>query len=91
MKEVEKFWTFELGVQEGIIVPTWIYVVFQQNHRQHDQNLNNQTFYKVLVTSCHCIIGTSKYPENGISLNYNDDDYSQGYGHIKKHLELSQR
>ena len=39
MKEVntQNFWTFELGTQEGINIPIWIPVVFQQNDRQHDQ------------------------------------------------------
>ena len=37
MKEV--FWTFELGTQEGINVPIWIYVVLQHSDGQHDQNL----------------------------------------------------
>ena len=34
-KEVitQSFWTFELGVQEAISVPIWIYVVFQQKGR----------------------------------------------------------
>ena len=36
------------------------------------------------VTSCQCIIGTEKYPDNSILLNYNDDDYSQGYGQRKE-------
>ena len=46
-KEVktQNLWAFELGTQEGINVPTWIYVGFQQNDRQHDQNLNNDTFF----------------------------------------------
>ena len=41
MKEVntQNFWTFELGTQECINLPTWIFVGFQQNARQHDQNL----------------------------------------------------
>ena len=40
MKEVNtpNFWTFELGTQGGINIPTWIFVAFQQNDRQHDQN-----------------------------------------------------
>ena len=86
MKEVntQNLWTFELGTQEGINVPIWIFVAFQQNDRQNDQNLNNDTFYRPLVTSAQCIIGTEKYPDSGILLNYNDDDYSQGYGEIKE-------
>ena len=86
MKEVntQNLWTFELGAQEGINVPIWIFVAFQQNDRQNDQNLNNDTFYRPLVTSNQCIIGTEKYPDSGILLNYNDDNSSQGYGQIKE-------
>ena len=86
MKEVntQNLWTFELGTQEGINVPIWIFVAFQQNDRQNDQNLNNDTFYRPLVTSAQCIIGTEKYPDSGILLTFNDDDYSQGYGQIKE-------
>ena len=86
MKEVntQNLWSFELGTQEGINVPIWIFVAFQQNDRENDQNLNNDTFYRPLVTSAQCIIGTERYPDSGILLNYNDDDYSKGYGQIKE-------
>ena len=86
MKEVntQNFWTFELGTQEDINIPTWIFVVFQQNDRQHDQNLNNDTFVRLPVISAQVVIGTERYPDSGILLNYDDDDYSQGYGQIKE-------
>ena len=86
LKEVntQNLWTFELGTQEGINVPIWIFVAFQQNDRQNDQDLNNDTFYRPLVTSTQCIIGTEKYPDSSILLDYNDDDYSQGYGQRKE-------
>ena len=86
MKEIntQNLWTFELGTREGINVPIWIFVAFQQSDRQNDQNLNNDTFYRPPVTSAQCIIGTEKYPDSGILLNYNDDDYSQGYGQIEE-------
>ena len=86
MKEVntQNFWTFELGTQEGINIPTWIFVAFQQNDRQHDQNLNNDTFVRLPVISAQVVIGTERYPDSGILLNYDDDDYSQGYGQIKE-------
>ena len=86
MKEVntQNFWTFELGTQEGINIPIWILVVFQQNDRQHDQNLNNDTLPRLPVISVQVIIGTERYPDSGILLNYDDDDYSQGYGQIKE-------
>ena len=86
MKEVntQNLWTFELGTQEGINVPIWIFKAFQQSDRQNDQIFNNDIFYRPLVSSAQCIIGTEKYPDSGILLNYNVDDYSQGYGQIKE-------
>ena len=86
MKEVntQNFWTFELGTQKGVNVPIWVFVAFMQQDRQHDQTLNNDTFYRMPVSSAQCIIGTEKYPDTPILLNYDDDDYSQGYGQIKE-------
>ena len=86
MKEVntQNFWTFELGTQEGINIPTWIFVGFQQNDRQHDQNLNNDTFVRLPVISAQVVFGTERYPDSAILLNYEDDDYSQGYVQIKE-------
>ena len=86
MKEVntQNFWTFELGTQEGINVPIWVFVVFQQMDRQIDQNLNNDTFARLPVISAQVVIGTERYPDSAILLNYNDDNYSQGYGEIKE-------
>ena len=90
MKEVntQNFWTFELGTQEGINIPTWIFVAFQQNDRQHDQNLNNDTFVRLPVISAQVVIGTERYPDSAILLNYDDDDYSQGYGLIKEAFKV---
>ena len=78
MKEVntQNFWTFELRTQEGINIPTWVFVAFQQNDRQHDQNLNNDTFVRLPVVSAQVVIGTERYPGTAILINYNDDDYS---------------
>ena len=83
LKEVntQNLWTSELGTQEGINVPIWIIVSFQQSDRKRDQNLNNDTFYRPPV-SAQCIFGTEKYPDSAMLLNYNDDDYSQGYSQI---------
>ena len=86
MKEVntQNLWNFKLGTQESINVPIWIIIGFQQQDRQNSQNENNDTFYRPSVISAQCIIGTEKYPDSSILLNYNDDDYNQGYGQIKQ-------
>ena len=82
----QNFWTSELGIQKGVNVPIWIYVVFPENDRQHDQNLNNDTFITLPVICAQVFIGTDRYTDTAILLNYNDDEYSQGYGQIKEAL-----
>ena len=59
-------------------VPLWIIKGFQQRNRQDSQDLTKDTFCRLPVTSAQCIIGTEKYPDAGILLNYADDEYSQG-------------
>ena len=86
MKEVntQNFWTFELGTQESINIPTWIFVGFRQNDRQHDQNLNNDTFIRLPVISAQVVLGTERHPDSAILINRDDDDYCQGYGLSKE-------
>ena len=86
MKEVNsrKLWNFQLGSQENMNVPVWIIIGFQQQHRQDSQNLNNDTSCRLPVVKAPCIIGTEKYHDAGISLNYDDDKYAQGYSQIKE-------
>ena len=57
---IQNLWTFELGNQERINFPIWIFVGFEQKERQNSQILNNDAFYRPPVTSAHCIIGTQK-------------------------------
>ena len=86
MREVnnQNLWNFELGSHEIMNVPIWIIIGFQQRDRQDSQNLNNDTSCRLPVVSAQCIIGTEKYLDAGILLNYDDDDYSQGYHQIKE-------
>ena len=86
MKEVnnQKLWNFKLGAQETMDVPVWVTVGFQQQDRQDSQKLNNCTFCRLPVVSAQCIIGTEKYPDTEMLINYDNDDYIQGYHHIKQ-------
>ena len=79
MQEVntQKLWIFELETQEGVNIPIWIVIGFQQRERQDSQNLNNDTFHRLSVTSAQCITSTEKYLDSAILLNYDDDAYSQ--------------
>ena len=60
-------------------VPIWVIIGFQQRDKQDSQNLKKDTFCRLPVISAQCFIGTEKYPDAGILLNYDDDNYSQGY------------
>ena len=60
--------------------PIWIIVAFQQRDTQDSQNLSNDTFLRPPVTTAQCVILTEKYLDSAILLNYNGDDFSQGYG-----------
>ena len=86
LKEVstQNLCSFEIGTQEGINIPIWINVGFKQRDRQDSQKLNNDTSYRPPVTSAQCVIGTEKYPDSGIFLNYEDGDYSHGYSVFKE-------
>ena len=74
---------FELGTQE-INNPICINIGFQRRGRQKSQNFHNDTFYRPLVTSGQCIIGTKKYTDSAILLIPDDDDYCHGYGQLMK-------
>ena len=86
MKEVnnQNLWNFEMGSQENMNVPIFIFIGFQQQDRQDSQDLNDDTFCRLPVVSAQCVIGTENYPDAGILLLYGDDDYSQGYHQIKE-------
>ena len=41
-------------------------------------------FSRLPVISAQAIMGTEKYLDAGILINYDDDDYSQGYHQIRE-------
>ena len=49
----------------------------------------NDTFIRLHFISAQCIIETENYPDIGIILNCEDDDYSQGYHQIKEAFKAS--
>ena len=86
MKELnnQNLWNFELGSQESMNVSIWIFIGFEQRDRQDSQNLNNDSFCRLTVVSAQGVIGREKYPDAGILLNDDDDDYSQGYSELQE-------
>ena len=76
MQKVEnrKKWQFQTGVEEGINIPIFKKIGFQQQDRQNSQNLNKGTFIRLPVTSAQCLMESEKYPDSAILLYYDDDD-----------------
>ena len=46
--------------------------------------MNNDTFYRLPVTSAQCIIETEKYPDSGILFKINGDEHTQVYAQFKE-------
>ena len=71
-------------------IPIWIFIGFQRRDGQDSQNLKNDIFCRLPVTSSQCIVGTEKYPDSGIlSKNDDDDDYTKSYGGFKEAFQAS--
>ena len=66
MKEVntQNLWIFEQGTRENMNIPVWVIVGFQQRDRQGSQNLANDTFCRLPITSAQCVISTEKFPDS---------------------------
>ena len=80
----QNLWNFKLGSQESMNVPIWLIIGFQQQDRQDFQYFIKDTFCRLPLFRAQCVIGTEKYPEAGILVNNDDDDYSQGYIQYKE-------
>ena len=62
-----------------IDVPLFINVRFQQRGRLDSQLCNNDAFDRSLVSNAQCLMRTDKEHDDGLYLNYLDDEYSQNY------------
>ena len=73
----------DLGSQKSINIPIYFITEVQQRDGQDSQILNSDTCCGLAFTSAQCKIETEKNSDVGRLLNYDDDDYSQGYGQTK--------
>ena len=53
------------------------------NDKINSQTHDNATFDRPPITSCVCTIGSEKYPERGIRMNYGENNYIEPYREIK--------
>ena len=62
----------------------WKLVGFQNSDKQSSEYLNKDIPGRLLVDSAQCIIGVGKNLESGLLINYDNDEYSQGYEQINE-------
>ena len=78
-------WTFELGVEAGIDIPIDVIVGFQSAARlSPDQTQNNGVFDQLDIIGASLKVGSERYPDNEMSLDYNINKYSDAYRELKK-------
>lgn len=76
-------WTFEIGVEAGIEIPIYVIVSFQTRTRYSDQEQDNGLFDRPNILSASCSIGSERYPEDRMNIDYSRNNYLQAYGEIK--------
>ena len=79
MKDVttENFWTFELGVGDGVDIPIYVIDGFMQRDQFNQQHQNIHTFYRPGVVIAQCTFVSEKFSDAGIKCNYAFDKFSQ--------------
>jgi hypothetical protein len=78
-------WSFELGVEAGLDIPIYVIVGFQSQARQGpSQTANNGVFDQLDIISASVKIGSERYPDNSINLDYDRNNYNDAYEAIKR-------
>ena len=75
-------WNSVIGVGEGIDLPIYVILGFQQRDRLINQLLHNDNFYRPHVKFAQFIIGIENYPDAGIYINYTETKSNLGYSQI---------
>ena len=78
-------WTFELGVEAGMDIPIYVIVGFQTAARiGPDQTQNNGVFDILDVIGASLKIGSERYPDNEMQIDYNRNNYDEPYNELKR-------
>ena len=81
-ENVQTYWNFELGGENGSTMPIYSIIGSQQTDRLDSQERPNGLFFQSSILNAQCIIGTEKYPDVGLNCDYMNANYSQAYGEI---------
>ena len=78
-------WSYTMGVQSGMERPIYIIVGFKLNTRKGArQDQNGGVFDNCPVRTASCSVGTERFPENEMQLNYANCKYYDAYNNIEE-------
>ena len=84
-------WTFELGIESGKNIPSWVIIGFMADNKFDSQLHDNSVFDWLPISQAVCRIGSEKYPGDYINLNYPRNNFHEAYYQIEnfflKHTE----
>ena len=84
-------WTFELGIESGKNIPSWIIIGFMADEKFDSQLEDNSVFDWLPISQAVCRIGSDRYPNDYINLDYPRNNFHEAYYQIEnfflKHTE----
>ena len=84
-------WTFELGIESGKNIPSWVIVGFMQDAKFDSQVHDNSVFDWLPISQAVCRLGSDRYPTDYINLDYSRNNFHEAYYQIEnfflKHSE----
>ena len=83
--------TFELGIQSSQNIPSWIIIGFMADEIFDSQVHDYSTFDWLPISEAACRLGSDRYPNDYINLNYPRNNFHEAYYQLKnfflKHAE----
>ena len=85
---VNGYWTFELGIESGKILSSWVIVRFADSDEFDEETRNNSACLP--VSSAVCRLGSDRYPDNSRIFDYPRTNFYEDFYEVEISFFLSQ-
>ena len=72
-------WTFELGIESGKKIPSWVIVGFMESDKYDEQTRDNSASDWLPVSFAVCRLGSGRYPDNYKIFDYPKTNFHECY------------
>ena len=76
-------WTFELGIESSKNIPSWIIIGFMKDEKFDSQLHDNSVFDWLPISQAVCRLGSDRYPNDYINLDYSRNNFHEAYYQIE--------